>query len=150
MLTVIKNNLYEGFTMTFSNGYAISLQFGSGNYCSRNDKDKAISAEIGIWDKDATWYNFGSDNVKGHCSPDEIVTWMRKVKECEYTGGLYVAYDEDREECFRGHELIYVYESEQESREDCWGDNYVPRMVKDLPGHIKEKVLTQEFNRIIL
>jgi hypothetical protein len=151
MLTAQNNNFFEGFTMTFANGYTISVQFGIGNYCSRNENDKAVSAEIAIWDKDNTWYNFGDDLVKGHCSPDEIVTWMRKAKECEYTGDKWVLYNSETEQVWcNSEDKMYVYDNKDEAMWDYWGDTCVPTMVKDLKGNEREKALTQELNQIIL
>ena len=151
MLTAQNNNFFEGFTMTFANGYTISVQFGIGNYCSRNDDDKAVSAEIAIWDKDNTWYNFGDDLVKGYCSTDEIVSWMRKVKQCEYTGDMWVLYNSETEKMWcNSEDNMYVYDNKDEAMEDYWGDTCVPTMVKDLPNDVKKKALTQELNQIIL
>lgn len=147
MLTARNDNFSEGFTMTFANGYTISVQFGIGNYCSRNDADKAVSAEIAIWDKDKTWYDFGSDLVKGYCSPDEIVTWMRKVKYCDYTGDKWVLYNSETEQVWCSEYEMYVYDNKNEAMEDYWGDTCVPTMVKDLPSNEKQKALTQELNQ---
>ena len=151
MLTAQDNKFFEGFTMTFANGYTISVQFGIGNYCSRNENDKAVSAEIAIWDKDNIWYNFGDDLVKGHCSTDEIVTWMRKVKECDYTGYKWVLYNSETEQSWCNSEgKMYVYDNKDEAMEDYWGDTCIPTLVKDLANEEKRKALTQELNQIIL
>jgi hypothetical protein len=151
MLTAQNNNFFEGFTMTFANGYTISVQFGIGNYCSRNDENKAASAEIAIWDKDRTWYDFGDDLVKGYCSPDEIVSWMRKAKDCEYTGDKWVLYNLETNELWSDSEgKMYVYDNKDEAMEDYWGDTCIPTEVKDLSNEQKRKALTQELNQIIL
>ena len=63
-LTAKKDRLFEGFSMTFENGLTISVQFGIGNYCTRNEKDEAISSEIAIWNEDGKWFDFGNDQVK--------------------------------------------------------------------------------------
>lgn len=64
----------SGFQITFENGNTISVQFGYGNYCDNRDESKSESttAEIAIWNKDGEWYDFGSDTVKGWCTPDEV------------------------------------------------------------------------------
>ena len=72
--------MFEGFTMTFKNGLTISVQFGIGNYSSRDRNDVAESAEIAIWDENQNWYDFGGDRVKGWCSPDEVADWINKVR----------------------------------------------------------------------
>ena len=81
-----------GFSITFNNGWTISVQFGYGNYCENGrhpdgynfykGKDKITSsdAEIAIWNKEGDWYNFGTDSVKGYCTPDEVAEWIEKVK----------------------------------------------------------------------
>ena len=82
-----------GFQMTFENGWTISVQFGYGNYCDNNrhpdgfdfGKNKDIvqssDAEIAIWDSEGSWYTFEEgDQVKGHCSADEVATWVEFTK----------------------------------------------------------------------
>ena len=81
-----------GFQMTFENGWTISVQFGYGNYCDNNrhpdgfdfgknlDIVQSSDAEIAIWDSEGSWYNFGSDTVKGYCSADEVATWIEFTK----------------------------------------------------------------------
>lgn len=84
----------KGFQLTFDNGLTISVQFGTHNYCSRrslsletpdNEMTMRIiesgTAEIAIWDKQSDeWFDFGHDQVKGWCTPDEVVDWMVQVK----------------------------------------------------------------------
>jgi hypothetical protein len=70
----------NGFTMTFNNGWTISVQFGMANYATIED-GISISAEIAIWDKDNNWYDFGNDKVKGYCSTDEVADWIYKVSK---------------------------------------------------------------------
>ena len=83
----------KGFQITFENGWTISVQFGTGHYCDRRDLNaeygneeymstvKSPNAEIAIWDKNGEWYNFGSDEVKGYCTPDEVAEWIDKVSK---------------------------------------------------------------------
>ena len=78
----------RGFSMTFENGMTISVQFGTGNYCSRRNfhdhpfteiKEYTITspdAEIAIWDADGNWFDFGYDRVKGYITPNEVATWI--------------------------------------------------------------------------
>lgn len=82
----------KGFQMTFENGLTISVQWGTGNYCSRRSfnstvlsemKEPAISspdAEIAIWDTNNTWFEFHSDQVKGFCSTDDVAQIMYITK----------------------------------------------------------------------
>ena len=93
MLNVINNQYYSGFKMTFENGYTISVQFGTGNYCenrsfSTNQVDTDIpkscaNAEIAIWDSNNKWFNFGNDEVMGWVSADDIADWIYRVKNAE-------------------------------------------------------------------
>ena len=75
----LSNN--KGFHLTFKNGMTISVQFGIMNYCNRvsDDVPESPNSEIAIWDKEGTWYDFGSDQVKGYCSPDEVANWIHIV-----------------------------------------------------------------------
>jgi hypothetical protein len=90
---------YRGFRMGFANGYAISVQFGTPNYCAANhisgNSGLAAStkseewlhatcpdAEIAIISPDGNFVPFkdGSD-VRGHTPPDslaEIIAWVVK------------------------------------------------------------------------
>lgn len=82
----------KGFQMKFENGLTISVQFGTMNYCERRKFDldylsemktdivQSADAEIAIWDENDNWFNFGTDQVKGWCSPDEVADWIHKVK----------------------------------------------------------------------
>ena len=79
----------KGFHMTFKNGWTISVQFGSGNYCEnkmkpynygKNEDATSEDAEIAIWDKDDKDYDFGYDTVKPYCSADEVAEWIEKVR----------------------------------------------------------------------
>lgn len=93
---MFKSTLHKGFQMTFENGYTISVQWGTCNYCENRDhsidrsdyldwknRQEAYSspdAEIAIWDQDNVWYDFGTDTFKGWCKPDEVADWIIKVK----------------------------------------------------------------------
>ena len=93
--TGFTSNSNKGFQITFENGWTISVQFGPGSYSSvRNltsyqEFDKPMQtpnwsspdAEIAIWDKDGEWYNFGSDVVKGHVTPNEVAEWIDKISK---------------------------------------------------------------------
>jgi hypothetical protein len=86
--------LGKGFQMTFANGWTVSVQWGANNYCKNRSHDldacvaemrgEALSAEspdaeIAAWDKDGTWFDFGSDTVKGWCSPDHVAFFIAGV-----------------------------------------------------------------------
>jgi len=95
---MIRSTQNRGFQMEFKNGITISVQFGTMNYCKRknetlesssttSDMEKMFpemgihmvespNAEIAIWDKEGTWFNFGYDDVKGWIEADEVATWI--------------------------------------------------------------------------
>jgi hypothetical protein len=147
MFTARKTEDHEGFSMKFANGYTISVQFGNGNYCTRDSIGVAESAEIAIWDQDKTWYDFGMDTVKGWCSADEVVSWMDKVKQLDYTGAMFVWVDKEGN-VFGNEYKVYVYDNEEEAREDYWGEDFTAIQVKNLPSILKTKVLSQVLNNI--
>jgi len=78
--TAVSTEYNNGFTMTFSNGWTISVQFGKANYCNRDKEENfAYTAEIAAWDKDGKWYEFEHDIVKGYCDADEVVDWIVEI-----------------------------------------------------------------------
>jgi len=82
--TARKDDNFEGFTMTFANNLTISVQYGKGNYCTKNGNNESISAEIAIWNENRKWYTFDdNDTVLGHQTPDEVAEWIRKVSAGE-------------------------------------------------------------------
>ena len=73
----------KGFHLTFANGWTVSVQFGYGNYCENYNKknaDESKNAEIAAWDEGGTWFDFGDDTVKAHCTADEVADFIEKVK----------------------------------------------------------------------
>lgn len=91
----------KGFTMTFENGMTISVQFGTGNYCSRKSGDarslsemkeytvSSPNAEISIWDANGTWFNFGNHDAKGFVTPNEVANWIEAINMAESLDHLY-------------------------------------------------------------
>lgn len=74
----------KGFKMTFANGWTVSVQFGGYNYCEHYDKQSGYqgpskNAEVGAWDKDGNWYDFGFDTVKGYMSTNEVLDFMNMI-----------------------------------------------------------------------
>ena len=78
----------KGFRMTFKNGFAISVQWGPGNYCEKKDEDfdkpeksdfwSSHSAEIAIFDtnnrkqENSGMISLGRDTVEGWVSADQV------------------------------------------------------------------------------
>ena len=95
---MFKSTYNRGFQITFENGITVSVQFGTGNYCSRrslapeatlhgdlaNRTVESADAEIAIWHKDSDiWFDFGSDQVKGWCTPNEVAMWITRAAIAE-------------------------------------------------------------------
>ena len=88
---MFKSTLRKGYQITFENGWTISVQWGYGNYCDNrsisqdgwnNTKDlESKTAEIAMWDKDDKWFGFGTDEVKGYCSANEVAEWIDKCSK---------------------------------------------------------------------
>jgi hypothetical protein len=73
----------RGFHLGFENGWTLSIQFGNYNYCSnyvghdaREFLEPSPNAEIAAWDADGKWHDFGSDQVLGYQSPDDVMRWI--------------------------------------------------------------------------
>ncbi len=77
-----------GFHLSFKNGYTVSVMFGRMAYCSHRmknaneirDPTASPDAEVAIFapNGDMIRFNSTSEEVKGHCDPDEIakiITW---------------------------------------------------------------------------
>jgi len=86
MLTIIEG---KGFTLKFDNNLTISVQFGTGNYCSeknnpiRQHLHQSKNAEIAIWDELDKWFSFGQDSVQGYTSADELADWITATKQAK-------------------------------------------------------------------
>ena len=105
----ITNN--SNFQLTLGNGWVVSIAFGIGNYCSRKSMGSEArggwsapmqelswesgTAEIAAWygkQRDGNWYNFGTDQVKGWVTANEVVEFLgmisklpsRKLTQADY------------------------------------------------------------------
>ena len=73
---------HNGFHITFANGYTVSVQFGSGNYCENRDgkKDRSSNAEIAAWDANGKWIQLDEhDDVLGWQSADQVLAIMNRI-----------------------------------------------------------------------
>lgn len=101
----------KGFTITFANGNKISVQWGPMNYCEpthpkgrnaasdepmKNDFWGAETVEVAAWDKDGNWHNFGSDQVIGWQTPEQVLEFMNFVanNELDTSDVSYMADDD--------------------------------------------------------
>ena len=74
----------QGFTMTFDNGWTVSVQFGRANYAdNRRGGNQSKTAEIAAWDQNDDWYKFENDSVKGWRTPDEVADFIAMIKAKE-------------------------------------------------------------------
>ena len=70
----------RGFQIRFENGWTVSVQWHPGSYCSGKGNESP-NAEIAAWDSNGKWYDFGSDEVLGYRTPDQVVTFLGFVKK---------------------------------------------------------------------
>jgi len=86
----------KGFRMNFENGFSISVQWGSMNYCEKKNlgaeyKDEiknniweSANAEIAIIDPEGEMLAIGDeDSVIGWCTPDEVAKIIQGVSLAE-------------------------------------------------------------------
>ncbi len=86
MIAVRKDDWFQGFHMTFPNGWTVSVQFGKGNYCtSRGNPDGSEDAKIAAWDANGEWYTFpDSDGVaKGWVTAKGIAEFIAMISAKE-------------------------------------------------------------------
>ena len=84
----------KGFAMTFENGFGISVQWGTENYCEKknstihptdpmeHDRWDSLSAEIAIY-KDQKFIDLGDDQVIGWLSADKVAKIIEGVSSAE-------------------------------------------------------------------
>ena len=94
----------NGFTMTFENGYTVSVRWGWGNYCDNNYKRPVVmdgdslppltssefreckTAEVAVWDY--RHYYVSSPGVAGdvraHMTSDEVAKLLADVATWKY------------------------------------------------------------------
>jgi len=76
----------KGFHITFDNGWTISVQWGSNNYCSNRGGvfQNAVTAEIAIFDPAWNFYrpNGWNDDVLGYQTANQVAEWISYVARC--------------------------------------------------------------------
>ena len=90
---------HKGFRICFGNGYAVSVQFGPGNYCEakatsytsfRRPEEElkkqgyyhgGKTAEVAVFDQFDKFLQLGSDTVKGWVSPEDVAALLKFVSE---------------------------------------------------------------------
>lgn len=96
MLKVRKDNigLTQGFFMTFKNGYKISVQFGSGNYCSNslipigtdreeNTLGKCSNCETAILKPNGKFLKYKGDDVQGWQTTNDVAETIAYIQTLE-------------------------------------------------------------------
>ena len=80
MFAIQRDNEYsKGFSIKFSNGYTLSVKFGSMNYCAARkcapytSPDMCRDAEIAVIRPDGEFHSLdNSDDVMGWVTPDKL------------------------------------------------------------------------------
>jgi hypothetical protein len=81
----------SGYTMTFSNGWTVSVMWGAGNYASNRGKlyneprqhngFGSQTAEIAAWHNDGRNWEFGPGyHYDGYRNPNEIADLISEIK----------------------------------------------------------------------
>ena len=101
---------HKGFRMGFENGFEISVQWGPGNYCERQDEDfnkpeksdfwSSRSAEIAIFDTNnkmqenssVGMISLGRDTVEGWVSADQVAKVIAIVQSSKTTEEIQQKY----------------------------------------------------------
>jgi len=93
MIGIRKENkgFYQGFTMTFKNGYSISVQFGSGNYCTFSSLDvdkqsistKCSTCETAICKPNGKFLKYKGDDVQGYQTADDVAETIAYIQTLE-------------------------------------------------------------------
>ena len=83
----------KGFQITFENGWTVSVQFGSGNYCENRwtrkdlfDLYDPLSHDVSSKDAEVTrWYGEKDDmdEPTGYMSPDDVAKYIAKTAKLE-------------------------------------------------------------------
>jgi len=85
-----------GFHITFGNGYTLSVQFGTGNYCENRSERPfhgqsvtCENAEIAVLDPRGVFLQISYyDTVKGWVLPDEVAKYIAVVSDPSFCGDL--------------------------------------------------------------
>jgi len=74
----------SGFQIKMSNGYTVSVQFGSFNYCSNRDNDDCSplgspNAEVAVIDPDGNFVALSEhDDVLGYQTVSEVISLINR------------------------------------------------------------------------
>ena len=94
---------HKGFRLAFDNGFAISVQWGEMNYCTRKSDDElnpdfvspeksdfwtSDSAEVAVFDKKGKMISLGEDTVAGWLSSDKVAQLISLVQSIKTVNEL--------------------------------------------------------------
>lgn len=93
----------KGFSITFENGWTVSVQFGAFNYCDnyridKGNEEKYIGmtieqqnffagesgsklAETALIDEDGDFFEYAGDNVQGYRTPAQVLELLNYASE---------------------------------------------------------------------
>jgi hypothetical protein len=83
----------RGFQMTFENGYTVSVQFGTMNYCDNKDVGLSITsdindpvpdcknAETALINPDGEFVHYLHKQVQGHMTPDKVLDLLNHARD---------------------------------------------------------------------
>ena len=77
------NRTKSNFSMTFANGYTVSLAMGEGMYSTAGGEG-FTAVEVAAWNKDGEWVKLDdNDDVIGWQSPEQVLAIMNKIAAME-------------------------------------------------------------------
>ena len=101
----------HGLRIKFKNGYAISVQFGPGNYCHNRNKTEpveyCITAETAIIDRYDRFVSYKGDHVQGYQSPADVLETLN------YVAGLHTIAAEDK------YQWVTILQEVQNGKRSC-------------------------------
>jgi hypothetical protein len=97
----------KGFHITFENGWTVSVQWGSGNYCDNYSRpysentlcgaEGSQTAEIAAWDANGKWYM--PSEVEGRADAFRVAQFIAEVfairPTCEACGDNLTGHEDD-------------------------------------------------------
>ena len=83
-----EKGFYQGFTMKFENGYKISVQFGSINYCSnkhlvrsnQHSLNSCANCETAIFKPNGKFLKYKGDDVQGFQTTNEVAETIAYIQ----------------------------------------------------------------------
>ena len=112
MFQIYKNEVRQGFRITFENGFAISVQFSKGNYCSNRDAKTldgtGTDAEIAVLYDDTIvddcwvhvqmlkWIKTSDGNIASYVGPNQLAEVIENVSKLTKPNDREIWKNQDR------------------------------------------------------